>query len=166
MRGNRLVPVAAVGMVRRVGLPGARLSRQPSKEATSPWPGVRLAAECGELRVLIDHRGYSPTMSERRRRYDPDERFPLDADPDDVLQGLFGAADPPPDEDEPAEGEAEDRSDQPHRRNPSSRRAQGGGTSTGLSTHALAAQRSKGKARCVKEIGGAHKIHRSRVLRE
>ena len=43
-------------------------------------------------------------MSEGRR-YDPDERFPLDADPDDVLRGLLSAEDAPPDEDGPADGE-------------------------------------------------------------
>lgn len=44
-------------------------------------------------------------MSDWRRWYDPDERFPLDADPDDVLRGLLDAEGLAPDEDDPAEGE-------------------------------------------------------------
>ena len=39
------------------------------------------------------------------RRYDPDERFRLDADPEDVLRRLLVAEDVPPDEDDPMEDE-------------------------------------------------------------
>ena len=48
-------------------------------------------------------------MPERRRRYDPDKRFPLDADPEDVLRGLLDAEKPPPDEDDRGESEASGR---------------------------------------------------------
>ncbi len=46
-------------------------------------------------------------MAERRApRYDPDERFALDADPEDVLRTLLGAEEvPPDDESDPAEAE-------------------------------------------------------------
>ena len=45
-------------------------------------------------------------MPERRRpRFDPDERYSLDAEPEDVLRRLLNADDPPPDEDDPIEGE-------------------------------------------------------------
>ena len=54
---------------------------------------------------MVD-RGTLRRMSERRRRYDPDERFPLDADPEDVLRGLLGAEDVPPEKEEAAEDAA------------------------------------------------------------
>ena len=40
-------------------------------------------------------------MPERQRRPDLDERFSLDADPEDVLRRLLNAEDEPLDEDEP-----------------------------------------------------------------
>ena len=40
-------------------------------------------------------------MPERPRRPDLDERFRLDADPEDVLRRMLTADDPPPDDDEP-----------------------------------------------------------------
>lgn len=52
-------------------------------------------------------------MSERRRRYDPDERFPLDADPEDVLRGLLGAEDVPPEEEGPPEDAAQPKGTPP-----------------------------------------------------
>jgi hypothetical protein len=45
-------------------------------------------------------------MPERRRRYDPDERFPLDADPEDVLRGLLDAEEPSLGEDDRGKSDA------------------------------------------------------------
>lgn len=44
-------------------------------------------------------------MPERRRRPDMDERFSLDADPEDVLRRLLDPEVVPPDDDEPMEDE-------------------------------------------------------------
>ena len=44
-------------------------------------------------------------MAERRRRPDLDERFSLDAEPEDVLRRLLDPDSAPPSDDDPLEGE-------------------------------------------------------------